>query len=119
MSTYIYKKKASGKSSLIFEPIISALIVFGIIYFIFLNLPCHQFLLFLPIEILLNIAPFGNNTIAIDDADIQYLDFFGFFKDVLNGENSINYSYSNYLGGGTIGVFSYYLASPVNFLVIF
>ncbi len=104
MNAYINKKTTTGKFTSIFTPVIPALITFGIIYFVFF---------------FLNIAPFGNNTIAIDDADIQYLDFFGFYKDVLNGENSISYSYSNYLGGGTIGVFSYYLASPVNFLVLF
>lgn len=85
-------------------PVVSALITFGIVFFVFF---------------IMGINPFGIRSVAIIDAYIQYLDFFGFFKDVLNGENSIVYSYSNYLGGGTIGMFAYYLASPVNLILVF
>ena len=37
-------------------------------------------------------APFGMRSLAWTDADIQYLDFFSYLKDVLRGENSIFYS---------------------------
>ena len=58
------------------------------------------------------IVPFGTKgSMAIMDAQIQYLDFFAYFKDVLNGTQKIGYSFNRTLGGGNIAVFSYYLAS--------
>ena len=65
------------------------------------------------------IVPFGTNTLAVMDADIQYLDFFSYFKDVLEGKASIEYSFSKQLGSTPIAVFSYYLSSPLNLLVYF
>ena len=64
-------------------------------------------------------APFGKNSLAAMDADIQYLDFFAYYKDVLLGKNSIGYTFGKSLGGANIAVFAYYLASPLNLLVIF
>lgn len=69
--------------------------------------------------ILMGIAPFGNNSLACADAEIQYLDFFAYFKDCFNGKNSLFYSFSKVLGGNTIALFSYYLASPFNILLAF
>lgn len=66
------------------------------------------------------IVPFGTKgSMAIMDAQIQYLDFFAYFKDVLNGTQKIGYSFNRTMGGGNIAVFSYYLASPFNLLVAF
>ena len=62
-------------------------------------------------------VPFGTNTMASIDADIQYLDFFAYFKDVLSGRNNISYTFSKTLGGTSAAVFSYYLSSPFSFLV--
>lgn len=63
-------------------------------------------------------APFGNNTLAWRDADIQYLDFYAYYKDVLEGHNNLSYSFSKTLGGTNVAVFSYYLASPFCLLVL-
>lgn len=68
--------------------------------------------------LVLGFAPFGNHHFAIADANIQYLDLFGFLKDVFEGKNSISYSFSNILGSNNIGVFAYYLSSPVNLLLL-
>lgn len=67
---------------------------------------------------ILGYAPFGNNSVACMDANIQYLDFFSYYKDVLTGKNSILYTFSNTLGESAIAIFSYYLSSPFNILVI-
>jgi uncharacterized membrane protein YfhO len=64
-------------------------------------------------------APFGEKSLTWADANIQYLDFFSYFKDVLQGENNISYTFSKTLGGSAIAIYSYYLSSPFNFLVIF
>lgn len=67
----------------------------------------------------LDFAPFGPNSFATVDASIQYLDLFSFLKDVLNGQNNVFYTFSKTLGGNYFGVFTYYLTSPFNLLVVF
>lgn len=64
-------------------------------------------------------APFGNNSFAWMDGNIQYMDFFTYLKDVFEGKNSIGYTLSNMLGGSSIGVLGYYLSSPLNLIIIF
>lgn len=61
---------------------------------------------------LAGLLPFGNRTLAAFDANIQYLDFYAYYQDVLAGKNSIFYSFSKTLGGNEVGVFTYYLSSP-------
>lgn len=63
-------------------------------------------------------APFGTKTLAVMDANIQYVDFFSYLKDVISGENSIAYSFGKSLGGSNVAVFSYYLSSPFNLLLL-
>ena len=66
------------------------------------------------------IIPFGSKGfMAIMDAQIQYLDFFAYLKDVLNGTQKIGYTFNRTLGGNNIAVFAYYLSSPFNLLVAF
>lgn len=64
-------------------------------------------------------VPFGHKTIVQGDAYRQYIQLFGYLKDVLAGKSALSYSLSKGLGGENIGVFSYYLASPFNLLVVF
>ena len=64
-------------------------------------------------------APFGDISLAFEDGNIQYLDFFGYLHDVLHGTNNITYSFSIGLGQTGIGIFAYYLASPLNLFVFF
>lgn len=68
---------------------------------------------------ILGTAPFGDHSLAIADAKVQYLDFFHYYKDVLDGNNSIIYSLTNGMGSNSIGLFSYYLASPLNLILFF
>lgn len=48
----------------------------------------------------------------------QYVAYFGKFKDILSGDGSIFYSFNKSIGGNNIGLFAYYLASPLNLLLI-
>lgn len=75
-------------------------------------------LLVLAVLVKLNITPFGNNSIAIMDADIQYVDFFRYYRNVLLGDDSITYSFSNFFGESSIALFAYYLASPLNLFIL-
>lgn len=63
-------------------------------------------------------APFGDNSLASNDASVQYLDFYSYFKDVLAGKNSITYTFTKTLGGSAIAIFSYYLSSPFTLLLL-
>lgn len=65
------------------------------------------------------LAPFGTKSLVVMDADIQYIDFFSYLKDVFEGKNSIGYTFGKTLGGTNIAVFSYYLSSPFNLLLVF
>lgn len=65
------------------------------------------------------ITPFGNRNLACVDADIQYLDFFSYLKNIFSGEDSVFYTMNKSLGGSSILVFSYYLASPFNIFLLF
>lgn len=67
----------------------------------------------------MHVVPFGVNTFATKDGDIQYLDFFAYLKDVLSGVQSVQYTFGKTLGGNNIAVFGYYLASPFNLLLLF
>lgn len=96
------------KLSAKYKPQYNMIISFGIIMVI------RLFLYYI-----LGYAPFGEKSLIVNDAHIQYVDFFAYLKDVLSGENSIAYSFSKTLGGSCIGVFSYYLASPFNLLLLF
>ena len=67
----------------------------------------------------LGLEPFGTKAVTIDDAKIQYIDFFTYYVDVLNGTRSLTYDFANVLGGNSVGVFGYYLASPFNLLLYY
>ncbi len=69
--------------------------------------------------LVLKIYPFGDNTFLISDMNGQYIDFLSYLKTILNGENNIFYTFSKTMGGGMFGLFGYYLASPLNCIVVF
>lgn len=64
-------------------------------------------------------APFGESSLACMDGNIQYLDFFSYLKRVLAGETQVLYTMEKTFGGSCLAVFSYYLTSPLNLLVVF
>ena len=83
---------------------------------------CSAIIVLLCLLILLYVndfAPFGTNSFASADANIQYIDFFGYAKNILLGKDSINFSYNLGLGNSGFGLFCYYLSSPFNVLLLF
>ena len=74
--------------------------------------------IFWAVMLLEEYVPFGINTPAVTDAKLQYLDLFAYYRDVLTGQNSAVYTFSNTLGGGAAAIWAYYLASPFNLLVL-
>lgn len=66
-----------------------------------------------------HIYPFGDNLLVYNDMQYQYTDFFLWFSNVLHGKDSLIYSFHSGLGGSTLALFAYYLASPLNLLIYF
>lgn len=64
-------------------------------------------------------APWGAKTLCHYDAYKQYVELFAYFKDVLSHHARIASTFSKGIGGEGIGVYSYYLASPLSLLVVF
>ena len=61
---------------------------------------------------------FGNYTLIRGDLYAQYIDFISMFLRVLHGEESFWYSFSVYLGSGTILTNAYYCLTPFNLLYL-
>lgn len=66
-----------------------------------------------------NIYPFGQVSNLIYDLDIQYVDFYAYYRRVLLGQAELSYSFVKSLGGSLVALWGYYLASPLNLLVVF
>ena len=65
-----------------------------------------------------NVYPFGGFSFLSEDLNFQYIDFFTWYRRVLLGQESIFYSTAQGLGCNTWGLYSYYLASPFNLLIL-
>lgn len=63
--------------------------------------------------------PFGDKTLFIMDMRDQYLEFFASLRSVVSGDDSIFFSWSRSMGGNYLGLFAYYVASPLSFITIF
>ncbi len=63
--------------------------------------------------------PFGGKTLFIMDMKDQYLEFFVSLRNVISGDDSLFLSWSRSMGGNYLGLFAYYIASPLSFLTIF
>ena len=75
--------------------------------------------IYILIQAFSGLYPFGEKSNLLWDQDIQYVDFFAFYKDVLTGKANIGYSFSKSAGGSLVALFGYYLGCPLNLLVIF
>ena len=67
---------------------------------------------------ILGIYPFGKLSLLTIDLYHQYIDFLGYMRDFLTGNGSALYSFSKALGGNMIGLFAYYLTSPLNIILV-
>ena len=69
--------------------------------------------------VMTKVVPFGDKTILKSDAYQQYVNFFCYFREVLLNGKSLFMSWNLGLGNGFLTTFAYYLASPLNLLVVF
>ncbi|MBO7565052.1 MAG: YfhO family protein [Clostridiales bacterium] len=65
------------------------------------------------------IIPFGARNVLTSDLGAQYGPYLLGLRQALTSGESLLYNRSLGLGGNTLGVFAYYLSSPLNFLVFF
>ena len=79
---------------------------------------CLPALIVLLFFVVAHVAPFGDGSIAVADARLQYLDYFQYLRNVLRGEDSFFYSFRHFLGSTGIATFAYYLSSPFNLLIL-
>lgn len=64
------------------------------------------------------VYPFGPESFLTEDLKFQYIDFFSWFRRVLTGDANIFYSFAQGMGSNAWGLYSYYLASPFNLIVL-
>ncbi len=76
-------------------------------------------ILYWAMYIFMGCYPFGNNSVLVLDLNGQYVYFFEGLRNALHGDASLIYSWSRTLGGEFIGLYAYYLASPLSYLVFF
>ena len=65
-----------------------------------------------------SLHPFGNGTPLVLDLNSQYVFFFEGLRNLVYGDaDSFLYSFSRSLGGEYMGIYAYYLASPLSYIV--
>lgn len=60
-----------------------------------------------------------SNLLIVEDMHSQYASLISWFQSVLQGDNSLFYSFSKGIGGNMFSTFAYYLSSPLNLLLLF
>ncbi len=88
--------------------------------------PCVPYLIafFVPIFVMLiifagkEIFPFGDRSFLRTDLYHQYAPFFQEFKDKLSSFDSLFYTWDIGLGTNFLALYAYYLASPINWLLL-
>ncbi len=61
--------------------------------------------------------PFGDETVLVLDLNGQYVFFFKALRNTVMEGGSLLYSWSRALGGEFMGLYAYYIASPLSYLV--
>ena len=65
----------------------------------------------------IGVHPFGESSVLVLDLNGQYVQFFAGLRAILHGDGSLLYSFQRSLGGEFLGIYTYYLASPLSWLV--
>ncbi len=65
----------------------------------------------------IGVWPFGKGSVLVLDLNGQYVYFFEALRDAIYGDASLLYSFGRSLGGEFLGIYAYYLASPLSYIV--
>jgi len=71
------------------------------------------FMVFIAMEV----WPFGDNSVLVLDLNGQYVYFFEALRNAVMEGESLIYSWSRALGGEFTGIYAYYIASPLSYIV--
>ncbi len=63
------------------------------------------------------VFPFGDKSVLVLDLNAQYTGFFEALRAFVYGDGSMLYSFSRALGGEMMGIYAYYIASPLSYIV--
>ena len=63
------------------------------------------------------IHPFGDGAVLVLDLTGQYVWFFEALRNAVWGDASMLYSFARALGGEFMGIYAYYIASPLSYIV--
>lgn len=63
------------------------------------------------------IHPFGDGSVLVLDLNGQYVYFFESLRNAVFGDGSFLYTFFRALGGEYMGMYAYYLASPLSYIV--
>ena len=77
------------------------------------------FILYSIIFTICGFAPFGRKTVLTWDLDGQYIAYLSYFRRTILEKDFSFYTQEIVLGGGTIGLWAYYLLSPFNLISLF
>ena len=61
--------------------------------------------------------PLGDISVLTLDLNAQYVYFYEALREFLHGDASLLYSFSRSLGGEFMGIYAYYIASPLSYIV--
>lgn len=75
------------------------------------------FALMFLVYVAMQVWPFGQNSVLVLDLNGQYVYFFAALRNFVHGDTSLMYSWSRVLGGEFFGIFAYYIASPLSYIV--
>ncbi|MCR5508317.1 MAG: YfhO family protein [Lachnospiraceae bacterium] len=63
--------------------------------------------------------PFGNTSILMADMRYQFVDYFGYMKQIFFSNDTVFYTFSKTLGGDMAGLASYYCNNPLLVFLLF
>ena len=66
----------------------------------------------------MGIYPFGDGSVLVLDLNGQYVYFFEALRNAILGDGNLIYSFMRSLGGEFLGMYAYYLASPLSYIVL-
>ena len=73
----------------------------------------------LAIMIIMDITPFGTDSFTLVDSIHQYIPFFSDYQDKLLTGKNLFYTWDVGLGQNFQSLFLYYMASPLNLIIVF
>lgn len=106
------KRNASGTRFWKYEGFLQKGILFALSFFV-------PLIVMLAVFISRDFYPFGDKTLFIMDMKGQYVEFFASLRYLFRGDDSLFFSWSRSMGGNFLGLFAYYVASPLSFLTVF